>query len=48
MRKSLFAAFTIGALILGVSGYVAAGDKPVRGTRKAKRSPSLSLTGMLL
>ena len=32
MRKLLFAASTIGALILGVSGYVAAGDKPVIAT----------------
>jgi len=29
MRKLLFAASAIGALILGVSGYVAARDKPV-------------------
>ena len=32
MRKSLFAASAIGALILGVSGYVAALDKPVIAT----------------
>jgi len=32
MRKLLFAASAIGALILGVSGYVAAQDKPVIAT----------------
>ena len=32
MRKLLFAASAIGALILGVSGYVAARDKPVIAT----------------
>ena len=32
MRKRLFAASAIGALILGVSGYVAARDKPVIAT----------------
>ena len=32
MRKLLFAASTIGALILAVSGYVAGDDKPVIAT----------------
>ena len=32
MRKLLFAASAIGALILGVSSYVAAQDKPVIAT----------------